>query len=70
MRLYAIDVHQVEDALDNPDEMRPGKFGAQHAWKQDRDGPWLRVTFRIETERRVVITVTPRKTLGRDPDAN
>lgn len=60
MRLYAIPIEQVQRALTDPDHVIPGSFERRNAWKQLAQDRWLRITFRDEGSRRVVITVTPK----------
>jgi len=61
MRLYEIAEEDVRTALADPAEVTVGAFGRQHAWKRRAQGSWLRVTFKDEGIRRVVITVTPKR---------
>ena len=58
MRLYRVAAEDVEEAMSHPEQVQAGAFGAQHAWKRFRDR-WLRVTFKDEGPRRIVLTVTP-----------
>jgi hypothetical protein len=52
---------EVTETLAHPDHVTPSEFGRQHAWRRRKARGWLRVTFIDEGERRVVITVTPKK---------
>jgi len=61
MRLYEISQEEVRAALEHAEEVTAGAFGRQHAWKRGVHGRWLRVTFRDEPARRIVITVTPKQ---------
>jgi len=61
MRLYEVTEDGVRAALTNPEQVIAGAFGAQQAWKRGAQGTWLRVTFKDEGTRRVVITVTPKR---------
>ncbi len=61
MRLYEISQEEVREVLDHSEEVTAGAFGRQHAWKRGVHGRWLRVTFRDEPARRIVITVTPKQ---------
>ena len=60
MRLYAIEHGEVEETVVRPEHVVLGEFGRQHAWKRRAQGAWLRVTFKDEAHRRIVITVTPK----------
>ena len=69
MRLYDITVEEVQRVLANPERVLGGAFERQHAWKRRAHGSWLRVTFKDEGTRRVVITVTPKRHLAGGPHA-
>lgn len=70
MRLYEITAAEVDKTLGSPDQMTPGALGREHAWRQQGPGRWLRVTFVDEADRRVVITVTPKRAFRGGPDAH
>ena len=61
MRLYDIPLEEVEALLEHPDQVTVGAFGRQHVWKRREPGGWLRVIFKDEGVRRMVITVTPKR---------
>ena len=61
MRLYEITEEDVRAALADPEQVTAGAFERQHAWKRRAQGSWVRVTFKDEGIRRVVITVTPKR---------
>lgn len=62
MRLYEITEQAVRAAATHPEEVSAAALGRQHAWRREGTaGRWLRVTFRDEGTRRVVITVTPKR---------
>ena len=61
MRLYEIAEEEMRAALADHEQVTAGAFGRQHAWKPRVHGGWLRVTFKDEGIRRVVITVTPKR---------
>ena len=60
MRLYGIEVKDVEATLAHPDVITAGVFGSQYAWKRIQER-WLRVTFKDDGARRIVLTVTPKR---------
>ena len=60
MRLYKIMEADVKTTLEAPGEIVSGASGSEHAWRQITKNQWLRVTFKIEGNRKVVITVTPK----------
>lgn len=70
MRLYHIAQDLVHSVLMNPDFLTDGSFGARHAWKQLESGGFLRVTFKDEPDRRLIITVTPKRSRPGDQHAN
>ena len=70
MRLYGVAEASVHAALTAPDQITTGELNAWHAWKREGGGGWLRVTFRDELARRVVITVTPKKKFPGDAHEN
>ncbi len=64
MRLYDVAEESVRAALGDPERITVGTFGSEHAWKRVGEERWLRVTFRDEGARRIVITVTPKRKLA------
>ena len=70
MRLYDIGQEEVRAALEHAEEVTAGPFGRQHAWKREVHGQWLRVTFRDEPARRIVITVTPKQKFAGEANAH
>jgi len=61
MRLYDIPEAVVRDVLAKPDEILSGDSGYQHAWGRGGGEQWLRITFKDEGDRRIIITVTPKR---------
>jgi hypothetical protein len=61
MRLYGIALQEVESTVKHPQQLMEAAFGAHQAWKPRSVGGWLRVTFKDEGARRIVITVTPKR---------
>lgn len=70
MRLYDVAMDDVREALQHPDQVLPGSAEYRHAWRRSSRGGWLRVTFTDEGARRVVITVTPKRTFSGGIDAH
>ena len=70
MRLYEITREQVLQALENPTQVTEGCFEAMHIWKQLPSGTWLRITVKIEEDRRVIITITPKRKFSGGTHAN
>jgi hypothetical protein len=60
MRLYDIPEQVVRKTLEHPEQLTEGSFGCRHAWTFTGGNQWLRITFKDEGTRRVVITVTPK----------
>jgi hypothetical protein len=60
LRLWKLSEADVTEVLRRPDRTTPTSHpGRTNAWKRVGDR-WLRVTFTVEGETTVVITVTPR----------
>ena len=70
MRRYKVDEESVRAAVAGPELLTPGTFESEHAWRRVDENRWLRVTFKNEGTRCVVITVTPKRKLpgGRHED--
>ena len=61
MRLYQITFEEVTKVLGQPSFVQPAEHGKRHAWGQTERGRILRVTFKEESDRCVIITVTPKR---------
>jgi len=70
MRMYEISEEEVKAVLEHPDHLTGGAFGREHAWRRTAQGRWLRVTFRNEGERHIVVTVTPKRRFSGGTDAH
>jgi len=70
MRRYHVAEESVRAAVADPELLTPGTFESEHAWRRVGEDRWLRVTFKNEGTRCVVITVTPKRKLpgGRHED--
>ncbi len=60
MRLYDITLEQISQTLSAPDHIVPSLKERYNAYRRIGER-FLRVTYREEKERYVVVTVTPRK---------
>ncbi|MBI4354340.1 MAG: DUF4258 domain-containing protein [Candidatus Omnitrophica bacterium] len=61
MRLYDISEADVMTSVTQPERVTTASLGDRHAWKHIEGNRWLRVTFKDEGGRRLVITVTPKR---------
>ncbi|MDO8491291.1 MAG: DUF4258 domain-containing protein [Dehalococcoidia bacterium] len=60
MRLHDISIEQVTQTLEQPEKVVPSIKGRYNAYRRIGER-FLRLTYREEEERFVVVSVTPRK---------
>jgi hypothetical protein len=56
----------VIDVLARPGRVTEGLYGKIHAWRQAPLG-WIRVTYVVESEGSVIVTVTKRRRGAQEP---
>lgn len=61
MRLYEITLEEITGVLSQPRLLQPAGHGKHHAWGQTKTDRILRVTFKEEPDRCVIITATPKR---------
>lgn len=65
---HQLDVPHIIDVVERPDAVTPTEKERWNAWKRI-DDYWLRVTYRTEADRVVVITVTVKSSGPRNTEA-